>query len=133
LELTDTVDMLMAIPKKPDIFEIMGDHPDPGYFFELKQHLELNIEYRKERIEWSKTRTIKSLYLRKDVFFREFIPTFHKDIFYAVRSPKFVSPEVSAKAFCASYRGYALMYGEEFVRRAMVLTIGRETDLSNQC
>lgn len=123
MQLKEDISLLLQIPKPPTITTI-NPPIDPSYFFDLKAHLDNNQDYRKARIEWRKAKPVAwDLWRVKDEFFQYYcendLPTFHQDIFYAVRAHPKLSAEDGAKMFCARWKGYEMTYGEEFVRRAI--------------
>jgi len=116
--LSDSVACLLQVPPVPTLKSIQ-EKIDPDYFLELKEHLQLNIEYRKERKEFYKLHPSWCIYRARDEFARQYIETFHRDIEFFVKAHPDLSIEESTRAFCQKWRGYANLYGEEFVRRAI--------------
>ena len=97
---------------------------DPSYFTDLKIHLNDNLEYRKARIEWRKTKPASwDMWRIKEEFFQMFcekdLPVFQRDIEIFVNYYPDLSTGEIAKIFCGEFKGYEKMYGIEFVERAI--------------
>jgi hypothetical protein len=126
VSMLSNVSIMLQVPiiKKFSIKEA----EDPCFKYDLKKHMENNSEYRKQRIEWAKTKPKTwSLFYRKDVFFDEWyqdnIPTLQNDIIAFIRiHPEFTSSEV-AHAFCMKWVGYSFTYGEEFIQRLIIIVL----------
>jgi len=124
MQLSDNISLILQHPQPLTLSTLPEPH-DPTFLSDLKKHLDQNLEYKKARIAWRKTRPgINDLFTVKEQFFEEFcekdLPVFYKDIYYFIRDAPDISPEDGAKQFCARWKGYAMTYGEEFVRRAIV-------------
>jgi hypothetical protein len=120
LQLSDSVSILLHNPQEPLQFP---SQEDPTYFFDLKNHLQNNPEYRTDRKEYYKKHPNWCLYRARDEFAREYVQTFHEDIKVFLRR---FYPEISedtyteaAQAFCLKWKGYSNTYGLEFVERAI--------------
>ena len=100
------------------------DPSDPSYFLDLKEHLQQNEDYRKERREWRKGQPASwDMWRIKEEFFQVFcekdLPVFHRDIEIFVNFYPDLSADEIAKIFCDKWKGYEKMYGVEFVERAI--------------
>jgi hypothetical protein len=118
INLSDNISLLFQIPPNQKL--IFPPPPkDPNFFLDLKNHLQKNEEYRKERKEFYKLHPAWSLYRARDEFAREYSQTFLKDIEWFVRSHPDMTAGEAAQEFCRKYRGYSVIYGLEFVQRAI--------------
>jgi len=109
------------------------DPGDPNFFLDLKSHLDDNLDYRKQRIKWRKTKPATwDMWRIKEEFFQEFcekdLPVFHRDIEIFVNFYPDLPAEEIAKLFCAKWKGYEKTYGIEFVERAI-----RRCQNGNRC
>ena len=118
MNLSDNISILFHAPSSRGV--IFPPPPkDPNFFLDLKNHLQKNEEYRKERKEFYKLHPAWSLYRARDEFAREYSQTFLHDIEWFVRSHPYQNSGEAAQEFCRKYRGYSNVYGLEFVQRAI--------------
>ncbi len=97
---------------------------DPSFFQDLKEHLQNNLDYRKDRIEWRKNQPANwDIWRVKEEFFQKFcvddFPVFERDIQIFIKNDPGIPVEILAEKFCEKWKGYKNTYGVELVERAM--------------
>ena len=84
---------------------------DPTFFFDLREHLNNNLEYRKKRIEYTKNKPW-SLYRIKYEFFQVFkeetFSILENDLKYFIIKNTHLNDLEATQTFCSKYKGIAL-------------------------
>lgn len=127
--LTDSVSCLLHAHSDDLMhFEDIPENKDPDYFFDLKKL------FRQKEDHWKNVKQYRKTHFKENHenkyrmdgeinYIKDVSDLYHQDIEWFCRGNPHMNAGEAAQAFCAKYRGYANVYGVEFVRRAIVREI----------
>lgn len=104
-------DYLIHFPQTPQ---------DPSYILDLKEHLQLNQQYRKDRREYRNKHPKISQTRAHEDYFRQYVDEFHRDLEqFCLLYPEMPVLDLSYK-FCKVWKLYDMFVGVELVERAIL-------------
>jgi hypothetical protein len=112
--LSDNVSCVLQVPTIKTLSSL-EEVKDPSFPFDVKLHLRQRPDHWKEV---QKFRFENKIHYTRDAeteYVKHKIELLNSDIFYFLRA----HPDASSQEFCNAFRGYALTYGEELIRRAL--------------
>jgi hypothetical protein len=123
MQLSDNISLLLPKYQNPYSVNLPIEKHDT-FFFDLKNHMNENVDYRKNRIEYAKTKPKSwSLFRIKDEYFHAFLEEkysiFENDLNMFVRKYPDMELSEALDSFCSKYRGYLHTYGKEIISRAL--------------
>jgi len=113
--LSDNVSCVLQVPTIKTLSSLKEVN-DPSFPFDVKLHFRQRPDHWKEVQAFRFENKIHYTRDAETEYCKHKIELLNSDILLFLRK----HPEASSQEFCKAYRGYALTYGEELIRRAIL-------------